>query len=71
MHERSNTLRNLVKIIALVSIGTDGNVNMPNKKKYDMLKFTFKLKCSDNLLTPMSSKMFMYFYLQSKINESF
>ncbi len=32
---------------------------------------TFKLKCPDNLLTPMSSKMFMYFFLQSKINQGF
>ncbi len=29
---------------------------------------TFKLKCPYNLLTPMSSKMFMYFFLQSKRN---
>ncbi len=34
-------------------------------------EFTFKLKCPDNLLTPMSSKIFMYFFLQSKINEGF
>ncbi len=31
-------------------------------------KFTPELKFPDNLLTPMSSKMFMSFFLQSKIN---
>ncbi len=34
-------------------------------------KFTFKSKCHDNLFTPMSSKMFMYFFLQSKRNQGF
>ncbi len=33
--------------------------------------FTPELIFPDNLLTPMSSKMFMSFFLQSKINVSF
>ncbi len=47
------------------------NSNNPDSGWYsqmtsNLLKdlFTFKLKCPDNLLTPMSSKMFMYFFLQ-------
>ncbi len=41
-----------------------------NLKYYYNLKYSFilELKFSDNLLTPMSSKMFMSFFLQLKRN---